>query len=234
MPENQRVPHRQRLAGLDTVVIPGEPGGPTVLMCHGYGADAWDLVPLAQMLRAPANATWLFPNAPLEVPLGPHMSGRAWFAIDMAAIEAAIARGQHRDLSKEAPPALHHAREHLMQLLTEAGAVWQRTILAGFSQGAMIATHTALHAHRQPAGLVVLSGTLIDQATLETNLPKHKGLPVFQSHGTRDPLLDVQMARKLHRLLVDGGLPVDYHEFMGGHEIPLPVLEKLAVWLTGR
>lgn len=224
-------PHRQRLGGLDTVVIPGTPGGPTLLMLHGYGADAWDLVPLAQALKVPPGTTWIFPNAPLEVPLGPHMSGRAWFPIDMAAIESAVMRGQHRDLSKDAPPALTHAREQLMALLTEAGATWGKTILAGFSQGAMVATASALSALRQPLGLVVLSGTLVDAESWTTAAKKHKGLPVFQSHGTRDPLLDVHAARRLHRMLEDAGLPVDYHEFVGGHEIPVQVLEKLAEWL---
>ena len=215
----QSSPHRQRLGGLDTVVIPGSPDGPTLVVLHGYGADAWDLVPLAQVLRVPPGTNWLFPNAPLEVPLGPHMSGRAWFSIDMAALEAAMMRGQHRDMAKEAPPAMEHARESIMQMLTEAGATWTKTILAGFSQGAMVATAAALHAHRQPLGLAVLSGTLIDEATWQVGVKKHKGLHVFQSHGTRDPLLDVQAARRLHRLFDEAGLVTEYHEFIGGHEM---------------
>ncbi len=205
-------------------------------MCvlHGYGADAWDLVPLAQVLQVPPGTNWLFPNAPLEVPLGPHMSGRAWFAIDMAALEAAMMRGQHRDMSKEAPPALEHARESIMQMLTEAGATWTKTILAGFSQGAMVATAAALHAHRQPLGLAVLSGTLIDEASWLVGAKKHKGLHVFQSHGTRDPLLDVQAARRLHRLFDEAGLIAEYHEFIGGHEIPQPIVDRLSTWLVAR
>jgi len=230
----QNSPHRQRLGGLDTVVIPGTPDGPTVVMLHGYGADAWDLVPLAQVLRVPPGTTWLFPNAPLEVPLGPHMSGRAWFAIDMAALEAAMIRGQHRDLSRDSPPAMEHARESILQMLTEAGANWSRTILAGFSQGAMLATATALQAHRQPLGLVVLSGTVVDEATWLAGAKKHKGLAVFQSHGTRDPLLDVHAARRLHRLFDEAGLITEYHEFVGGHEIPQPILDRLSAWLAAR
>jgi phospholipase/carboxylesterase len=222
------------LGGLDTVVIPGTPDGPTVVMMHGYGADAWDLVPLAQVLPVPPGTTWLFPNAPLEVPLGPHMTGRAWFAIDMAALEAAMMRGQHRDLSRDTPPALEHIRELLMAMLTEAGATWSKTILAGFSQGAMVATAAALRAHRQPLGLVVLSGTLVDAESWAVAAKKHKGLPVFQSHGTRDPLLDVQAARKLHRLFDEAGMPTEYHEFIGGHEIPQPVLDRLGAWLAQR
>ncbi len=230
----QNSPHRQRLGGLDTVVIPGSPDGPWLVVLHGYGADAWDLVPLAQVIRVPPGTNWLFPNAPLEVPLGPHMSGRAWFAIDMAALEAAMMRGQHRDLSKDSPPAMEHARESIMQMLTEAGATWSKTILMGFSQGAMVATAAALHAHRQPLGLVVLSGTMVDEATWQAGAKKHKGLPVFQSHGTRDPLLDVQAARRLHRLFDEAGMPTEYHEFIGGHEIPQPIVERLSGWLVAR
>ncbi len=204
------------------------------MVLHGYGADAWDLVPLAQVLRVPPGTNWLFPNAPLEVPLGPHMSGRAWFAIDMAALEAAMMRGQHRDLSKDSPPAMEHARESIMQMLTEAGATWSKTILMGFSQGAMVATAAALHAHRQPLGLVVLSGTMVDEATWQAGAKKHKGLQVFQSHGTRDPLLDVQAARRLHRLFDEAGLPTEYHEFIGGHEIPQPIVDRLSAWLVAR
>ena len=234
MTDSPGIPQRRRLGGLDTVVIPGDPGGMTVVMCHGYGADAWDLVPLAQALRVPPGTTWLFPDAPLEVPLGPHMSGRAWFGIDLAALEEAMARGQHRDLANESPPALERARESVAQMITAAGAAWNRTVLAGFSQGAMVATATALHAHRQPLGLAVLSGTLIDAAHWQTLVPRHKGLPVFQSHGTRDPLLDIQAARRLHRLFLDAEMPCEYIEFSGGHEIGPPVLARLDAWLAAR
>ena len=35
-----------------------------------------------------------------------------------------------------------------------------------------------------------------------------------------DPLLGVQMARRLHTLLTDAGLVGELHEFVGHHEIP--------------
>ena len=62
-----------------TLLDDGEPPRRLVVLCHGYGAPGDDLVGLESELRrvggVPGGTRWVFPEAPLEVPLS--FGGRA-------------------------------------------------------------------------------------------------------------------------------------------------------------
>ena len=57
-------------------------------------------------------------------------------------------------------------------------------------------------------------------------------LPVFQSHGKQDELLPHEGAERLRDTLIHAGLPVEWHSFRGGHEIPRSVLQRLGPFIT--
>ncbi len=220
-------PQQQRLGGLDTLVVPGQPGGLIVAMLHGFGADAYDLLPLADAVPTPPGTTWLFPHAPHEVELGPHVTGRAWFPIDLMALQLAMMSGKTRDLSAQQPPELATSRHMVAQMLADYGAPPERTVLAGFSQGAMTATSLAMHAAEAPAGLAILSGTLIEAAQWRELAPRRAGLRFMQSHGRQDPMLGFGAAEQLNALLTSAGWQGPFIAFGGGHEIPPPALRGL-------
>ncbi len=219
------------LAGLDTLIVPGSAHGLCVVLLHGFGADANDLFPLSQVVSAPPGTTWLVPHAPLEVPLGPHVTGRAWFPIDMMALQAAMSTGTFRNMAQEQPAQLRRSRDQVLALVQEYGVPLHRVVFAGFSQGAMVATACALQAPENPAGLAIFSGTLIDAALWRTQAPARTGVPFVQSHGSRDPLLDIAAARELYSLLKDAGLQGDFMGFAGEHELPMPVLDRFGALL---
>lgn len=221
-------PRQQRLGGLDTLVVPGQPGGLTIAMLHGFGADAYDLLSLADVVPVPAGTTWLFPHAPHEVEIGPHVTGRAWFPIDLMALQMAMLSGQTRDLSQQQPPELAVSRQMVAQMLADYGAPLDRTVLAGFSQGAMTATSLAMHADVAPAGLAILSGTLLEAPAWQALAPRRAGLRFVQSHGRQDPMLGFAAAERLHGLLTAAGWLGPMVAFSGGHEIPPPALRGLA------
>lgn len=227
-------PKRIQIAGLDAIEVygpgggPGEPGvgeGPVAVILHGYGADMTDLAPLSQVLAAPPGTRWIFPNGPISVPLGPYGSGRAWFPIDMAALESAMQRGTHRDLSGAAPAELRVAREAILGVCAAVDRSFDRIVLGGFSQGAMVATETALHAPTNPAGLVLWSGTMLQEAVWRPLASRRAGLRFVQSHGRGDPLLAFEAAERLHAMLVEAGLHGRFVGFDGAHEIPERVLD---------
>jgi phospholipase/carboxylesterase len=219
------------LGGLDVIEVPGEPGGPVIVLLHGYGADQNDLAPLCQYIEAPAATNWLFPNAPIEVALGPSMSGRSWFPIDTQAIQEAAMRGGHRDMSRAAPPEFADARDLVANMLEAYDVPLSRVLIGGFSQGAMIATEVALTAAVAPAGLAILSGTLIDRERWAEQAARRTGLRFFQSHGRVDPLLSFEAAQELHTLLSDAGLVGQWQPFDGQHEIPARVLHELGTYI---
>jgi phospholipase/carboxylesterase len=208
----------------------GGGGGPVVLLLHGYGAPGDDLVLLAEVLRGPADARWVFPEAPLHIGMG-YGAGRAWWLIDMARLEADRRAGRVRDMSSEVPRGLPQAREALEAFVKALpGAVgmdYRRTVVGGFSQGAMLTCDLVLRTAFPFAGLIQLSGSLLAKQDWQPSVAKRAGLPVFLSHGTQDPILPYVMAERLRDELIKAGLDVHWHSFHGGHEIPEVVLLRL-------
>ncbi len=231
---------RETIAGLTVRLTGGDDGrgggrGPAVVLLHGFGAPGDDLVPIADVVSVPAGPRWLFPEGPLSLGFGSG-EGRAWWMIDMARIQADRAAGRVRDLSVEEPNGLSLARERLLGLLNELPRVlsidYRRTVIGGFSQGAMLSCDAVLHTDHPFAGLVQLSGNLLAHATWGPRMPTRKGLPVFQSHGTRDDILPFVGAERLRDALAKAGLVVEWHAFRGGHEIPPSVVDRLGRFLS--
>jgi phospholipase/carboxylesterase len=243
VPTIQLGPLRARRVVMPLSGVTRESAGQTVpltcVLCHGFGAPGDDLVGLAAGLRAPPGTAFVFPEAPLALPVPePHAlfgQPRAWWLIDIAAIERARMRGEIRDLSKSVPIGLSAARAALVAMLDELQAKHpsSRLVLGGFSQGAMLALDVALHDPRPLAGLVLLSGTLVSEAewTRLLGTALRRGLPVFQSHGTSDPLLPFSLAERLRDLLTSAGLDVTFDAFEEGHTIPLSTLARLRTWV---
>ncbi len=230
----------EHIGGLRTRITGGTDGkgggrGPLVLLLHGFGAPGDDLVSLADVLNVPAGTRFVFPEGPLSLSFGPS-AARVWWLIDMARVAADRAAGRPRDLSNEIPKGLAPARETMLAFLKEVertvGADPRKMVLGGFSQGAMLSCDALLHTDRPYAGLIQLSGTLLASQEWVPLLQKRKGLPVFQSHGKQDELLPHEGAEQLRDTLIRAGLPVEWHNFRGGHEIPRSVLQRLGPFIT--
>ena len=229
----------EKLGGLTVRITGGTDNrgggnGPVIVLLHGYGAPGEDLVVLGEYLDVPAGTRYIFPAAPLPIPLG-YGDSRAWWIIDMAKIQADRAAGRIRDMSGEMPTGLVQARERVAALLDDMhrklGADPKKTILGGFSQGAMLSCDALLHSERPYAGLIQLSGTLVAKQEWGPLLLKRNGLPVFQSHGMHDDILAYVMAERLRDEFVRMGLKVEWVPFRGGHEIPELVLRKLGQFI---
>ena len=229
---------KRKIASLDVLEIPASAesaDGPVILLLHGYGASAYDLLPLHQELQSPPGTSWYFPNGFVKVPLGPNMYGRAWFPIDIAALEQALAQGDYRDLSSIIPEGLPAAREKILQMLEQIAEEkkigYDKIIIGGFSQGAMLSTDIVLRSTENFAKLLILSGTLLAKKEWSKLALAKKGLSFFQSHGQQDPLLPFEMALELHSILSKAGCKGELIPFMGGHEIPPLVLSRLGSFL---
>jgi phospholipase/carboxylesterase len=230
----------EHVGGLNVRLTGGTDGrgggrGPAVILLHGFGAPGDDLVVLSDVLKSPAGTRWIFPEGPLPMSMG-FGDSRAWWMIDMARLQADRAAGRVRDLSMEVPRGLAQAREALDKFLTalpRAAAVdYQRTLIGGFSQGAMLTCDVVMRTALPFAGLIQLSGSLLARQDWRPSVGKRTGLPVFQSHGTEDPILPYVMAQRLRDELIAAGLAVEWQSFYGGHEIPEPVLSRLGAFVA--
>lgn len=216
---------------LETVEV--EPKGEAqaaVIWLHGLGADGHDFPPIVEELKLPASAgiRWIFPHAevrPVSINMG--MSMRAWYDIETL------------DEARHYPEAdILRSTEQIESLIArevEAGIPTERIVLAGFSQGGAIALHTAFR-HASPlAGVVALSTYLVRGDELDEERHDANGdLPVFQAHGTLDPMVPFAWGESCRDRLQALGHTVDFHSYPMQHNVVLEEIQELGRWLRKR
>jgi phospholipase/carboxylesterase len=101
-----------------------------------------------------------------------------------------------------------------------------RTLIMGFSQGAVMAMHVGLTSPEPFAGIVAMSGHLPASEELIPILPERLDRTLLMIHGTRDSVLSIDVGRRAHEIIEKAGLKPEYHEFEMDHQI---TAESLAV-----
>ena len=211
-----------------------------VVLCHGFGAPGDDLAYFGGFLAEifanhPEEVLFVFPEAPLSLAHLGYGEGRAWWELNMARLQQLVSTQNWAELCEVTPPGMTEARELLATTIRELQAMCvlgpEQIILGGFSQGAMITSDLALHWPTTFGGLIQFSGMLINAPAWRTEAPRHKGMSVFQSHGTADPVLPFQTAELLRDALTEAGLEVEYHAFSGGHTIDQNVFQQMVEYL---
>jgi len=96
----------------------------------------------------------------------------------------------------------------------------------------MVASDVAFRSEMPLAGLVLLSGTTIDEASWRPLYARRRGLPIFIAHGRVDDVLPFSVAERTVRDLQSAGLNVTWHPFEGVHEIPAEVVIDLNQFLA--
>lgn len=230
--EAARVTTRLDLAGLTTHIVGPSDAAATCVLLHGFGAPGDDLLELATVFDAPVR--FVVPAAPLELG-GLYGDSRAWWLIDLIRLEDERRRGVARDRLDEVPDGLPEVRGQMMTFIEELSARFSiaadQLVLGGFSQGAMLALDVALHRETPPAGLLLMSGTLIADSVWQARMASLAHVPVMMSHGRQDGLLPFGAAELLRDRLKAAGAEVDWVPFMGAHEIPPVVLEHASTLL---
>ena len=181
------------------------PSGALVLL-HGRGADEHDLSPLLDLLDPGRRLLGLVPRGPLALPPG----GAHWYVIRELGYP-------DRDTFL---PTYADASRWLDDALAEAGVSPERTVLGGFSQGAVMTYALGLGAGRpRPAALLAFSGFVPRVDGFDLDLESRSGLPVSIAHGTHDPVIGVEWGRDARERLEGAGLAVRYREDPLAHQI---------------
>jgi phospholipase/carboxylesterase len=195
----------------------GTPEGALVLL-HGRATDEHDLQPLADMLDPQRRLVAVTPRGPLSLPPG----GAHWYVVPRV--------GYPDPQTFFETLALMSA--WLDALAETTGVPTSRTVLGGFSQGAVMSYALGLGGGRpSPAALIALSGFIPTVEGFELDLAEHLGVPVAIGHGTLDPVISVEFARDGRARLTAAGLAVVYRESRMAHTIDPGFIDELRGWL---
>jgi len=190
----------------------GEPEGLLALF-HGRGADERDLFPLLDLLDPERRLLGVTPRGPLTLPPG----GAHWYAL-------------HR-LGEPDPQTFLVTYGNVAEWLDGLGFPSERTILGGFSQGAVMTYALSLGRGRpRPAAVIALSGFIPSVPGFELDLTPPLP-PVAIGHGMYDDVIGVEWGRAARELLTNAGADVLYRESPMGHSIDPAFLEEIAAWL---
>ncbi len=190
-----------------------------LVLHHGRGTDERDLLRLADHLDPARRLRVVTPRAPLTLPGSP---GFHWYLVPRVGYP-------DRDTfqaSRAALGALHD------QLWEETGVGPERTVLAGFSMGAVMSYAMGLSADRPAvAGILAFSGFVPTVEDWKPAFADRQGTRVFIAHGNRDPIIGVEFAQRARELVAAGGLDVTYRESEIGHQIDPSSLADATAWL---
>ncbi len=182
----------------------GDAAGLLVLL-HGRGADEHDLFPLLDVFDPERRLLGVTPRAPLALPPG----GAHWYAV-------------HQIGSPDPEtflPTYELASSWLDGLQAETGIAPERTVIGGFSMGAVMTYALSLGAGRpRPAALIALSGFMPTVEGWELDLSPPFP-PVAIGHGTYDPVISVDWGRQARDRLEEAGADVLYRESPIAHTI---------------
>ena len=195
---------------------------PTVVLLHGWGANAHDLLGFAPFLHG-GKALVLCPQGPVSIPIGRAMRGYGWFH---------LVPGQPpnpEDFKKGADALRAFVEQSIERYPVDPG----RLVIMGFSQGGTMAYDLALRDPARFSGLAALASWFPEMlAETLPKVPEHEGFPVLILHGTRDDRLPVERARESRETLRPYGVAMTYREIEGmGHEIREDALRILLSWL---
>jgi phospholipase/carboxylesterase len=212
---------------LDCIEIGAEQSERSIIWLHGLGANGHDFEPIAQELNfAPeAKIRFVFPNAPhRNVTVNAGVSMPAWYDI--------------RDMdftNNEDNEGIRTSQQQIEQLIENEqrrGVKSQNIILAGFSQGGAIALQAGLRFNQPLAGIMALSTYLPLANTLEKEASgANKLIPIFQAHGTHDPVVPISWAEDSRYFLKQFGYSSEFHTYRMEHGVHPDEIQQIKIWI---
>ena len=197
----------------------------SVIWLHGLGADGHDFEAIVPELDLPeVPIRFVFPHAPMRpVTINGGMVMRAWYDVKDASIRREDEAGVRASQAQV---------EALIAREKERGTKADRLVLAGFSQGGAIALHTGLRHRERLAGIMALSCYLpIGEQLAAEAQAANRVAPIFQAHGTADPVVVFTRALQSRDLLERQGYAVEWRQCPMPHSVCQEEIRDISAWL---
>jgi len=200
----------------------------SVIWLHGLGADGHDfesVVPELTLNRA-EQINFIFPNAPIQaVTINGGMKMPSWYDILDASLD--------REVAVEDIYISSAQIEQLIQREIDKGIKAENILLAGFSQGGVIALHTGLRYPQKLAGIMALSTYLPTTEQLKTErVAVNNDIPIFMAHGTMDPVVHLPIAKQAFSHLKAMNYPISWHEYPMQHSLCIEEIRDISHFIN--
>jgi len=214
---------------LSTIEIPAASTAHySIIWLHGLGADGHDFEGIAMELKLDKEEQihFIFPNAPIQpVTINGGMTMRSWYDI----LEADLDR-------KVAVDDIYQSSEQITELIQQEivrGIKAENIILAGFSQGGVIALHAGLRFPQKLAGILALSTYLPTLEQLKTERsPANNTTPIFMAHGTLDTVVAPSIAKIAFKALKALDYPISWYEYPMPHSVAVEEINDIALFIN--
>ena len=206
-----------------SAIVHGGSGPPSLVLLHGYGSRAEEWLQFESKWSLPGNTQLHYLQAPLR---GPWSGRRGWWWLNL---NGHVPEGEvFADYSKIHPAGIQMASRLVRAYLEH---VKEPIVLGGFSQGAMTSAEIAFHSDQELAGLILLSGTTVDEEGWAEHFAGRRHLPIFIAHGRRDSVLPFERMERFQARLKAFGLNVTWLPFDGDHGIPDEVIAGMNAFI---
>lgn len=211
---------------LPIIIEPKEKATSAVIWLHGLGADGNDFVGLIPQLGLPDNhgVRFVFPHAPVQsVTINGGMKMRSWYDIRSTDIM--------NDIDTAGIEASCFQVHDLIQAQMDQGIAANRIILAGFSQGGLIALHAGLRFEHRLAGIMALSTYCPMSQSLSQFFSQHREMPIFMAHGEYDGVIPLSAAQASYKALQQQGYHIQWQTYPMEHQLCAQEVEDIVNWL---
>lgn len=206
---------------------PNSPVRCSVIWLHGLGASSNDFAPIVPELgiQDELGIRFVFPQAPnLAVTINNGMVMPAWYDISVM------------DLMKKADAdGIQQSSSTLTDMVNDEIAMGvdpSNIVVAGFSQGGVIALDAGLRFPTQLAGIMALSTYIPVRDTLENaDNNGNTEMSIFYGHGDYDPVIPIEQAQSAKTFLEDNGYTVDWHTYPMEHSVCPQQITDIKTWL---
>lgn len=190
-----------------------DPHSPLVLLFHGRGSNAQEIIELANHL--PQSATYVATNAPIF-----ENGGYAWFA--------------NRGIGRPIAESIAQHMSSYTDWLKSFAAARQKIYLVGFSGGGAFAGGLMLSDQKRYSGAAILYATLPWDAGIAVEPNQLQDFSVFLAHGESDFVIPRELQERTWKYLTqDSGANITSHKGPEGHGLTTESLQALSNWLSG-
>ena len=196
-------------------VKPAGQADAAVVWLHGLGDSGDGFAPIVPELRLPKSSgiRFLFPHAPVRpITINGGMQMRGWYDIKTWDLND---RADETGVRESAA-----AVTALLDKLIEQGIPSNRILLAGFSQGGVIALHLLPRLTYKLAGVMALSTYMAVPGKLKEEMTGvNKSTAVLVNHGTHDEVVPYSAGQAAFNALKFAGFTVNWADYRMGHSV---------------